>query len=835
MRMRPSLSTDEEHPGRKGTSDFRGSRFASALPEKHPVHQFSAGSSRLSLIFLMSGLLAMGVIGWNLGWLSSVGLRTAMAANPVLQPVAEASYEKDLLPFIQKYCADCHGSDSPEGDFSLERYTDLEGIHRDRGIWVKLMKLVDLGSMPPSSADQPTPAERAHVVAWLNRQLFYVNCDEPRSPGRVTIRRLNRTEYNNTVNALLGIQFKPAENFPSDDVGHGFDNIADVLTVPPLLIEKYLSAAESIAAIAIQDRSPVYSHQLLTGSVWKNEGSVNNRGHQKVFVSRGKSTATTSVPRKGRYQLKIDARQDKGGNEDAIMLVRLNDEELKSVEVKKTRNLEQFEIPFDAPAAGQLTISIAFVNDFYDAKAKKNRDRNLHVGDVVLEGPLDLTEDEKKLPRLILAVPGTNLTVTQAATKNLEAFLPRAFRRPATPEEISRYVHIVERGTEDQLSFRESMGIALQAILISPDFLFRVEGGRRRVGDVELIDDFALASRLSYFLWSSCPDEELFDLARANRLHEPQILKAQTLRMLSDPRADELIANFSGQWLGLRKLSTSEVDPNPKQFPDFTAEVRHDLWKETELFFGSIVRENRSIFELLTGKYTFLNHRLAKFYGLEGDFGPEFRRVEGLEHRAGVLTQGSVLTLTSYPDRTSPVKRGEWVLSVLLGDAPPPPPPTTPDLEQTAKKNPNLSFRETLELHRTDPGCASCHRTMDAVGFSLENFDAVGRWRTEDQGRPVDSAGMLPDGTPINNPGELTRVLVGRRDEFARHLTEKMMTFALGRGVEWTDRCAVDEVLEKIEEDDRFSTLIVEIVNSAPFQSRSVPAAGAAEKKPSSQ
>ncbi|WP_437226474.1 DUF1592 domain-containing protein [Planctomicrobium sp. SH661] len=733
---------------------------------------------------------------------------------------AAANYETDLKPFIQKYCADCHGNGSQEGDFALDRYADLESIQKDRAVWTKLLKLVELGSMPPSDATQPSPEERAAAVSWLDHQLFYVDCSTLQNPGRVTIRRLNRTEYNNTVNDLLGIEFKPADNFPSDDVGHGFDNIGDVLTVPPLLIEKYLAAAEAVSKAAIQARSPKYFEQKFATGSLKTEGSVHPGSDEMVFVSRGRVLAAATFPRDGEYQLRIQAFQDRGGQENAKMAVKLGESPLTTIEVKNSRRFEELTIPFQA-SAGPAEFSIEFLNDFYDEKAEKHRDRNLHVGSIELEGPLDVTDEERQRVSLTRSLPDENRSVRQAAAENLHAFLPRAFRRPVTDEELARFSGLVELAVEQGGSFEDGMEVALQAILVSPAFLFRVEGGRRQSGEVEILDDYALASRLSYFLWSSCPDDELFELAQENRLHEPEVLKEQTNRMLRDPRAQQLVSNFAGQWLGLRKLDTRDIAPDPEKFPNFTPEIRKDLWKETELFFGSIVEQDRSILELLTAQYTFLNDRLAQYYGIEGVEGPHFRKVDlAGRHRAGLLTQGSVLTLTSYPNRTSPVKRGEWVLSVLLGDAPPPPPPAVPGLDETSTKNPDLTFRESLILHRADPGCASCHKTMDEIGFGLENFDAIGRWRTEENGRPVDASGALPDGQTFNGSDELIRVLIGRRDDFARCLTEKMLTYAIGRGVDWYDRCAVDDILQSLEKDDRFSTLILGVVNSAPFQSR---------------
>jgi len=823
-----------EHHSPVGTGLFfnRKRCFCRHSDRNRPLSHLQRRSmNRMGKIPIVVGMVLLGIFGLVAGfvWRMMGGTTpVAFAAEPKTAVVKaasapRASYEKELLPFIKRYCSDCHGDGAQEGDFSLDRYTDLASIQHDRAVWTKLLKLLQLESMPPSTADQPTPEERARAVAWLDHQLFYVDCEAEQNPGRVTVRRLNRTEYNNTVNALLDIRFKPADNFPSDDVGHGFDNIADVLTVPPLLIEKYLAAAESIADVVSRNLSPLYFQRTIAVADWKNTGSVNDRKNGKAFLSRGTISTSVDFPRPGPYRLRVAAWQDKAGNEAAQLQVKLAGKEIKTVDVVPTRPGKFLEIDIPVSSNGRQEVSLSFLNDFYDDKVKKNGDRNLHLREVEVSGPLDQTKEEASRRRLIRYFPDKKTTFVQAATRNLEEFLPLAFRRPVTTAEVARFVEFAQAASQQDLSFSQSMGIALQAILISPDFLFRMESGRRRDGQIEMLDDYALASRLSYFLWSSCPDDELFDLAKANRLHDPEIFKSQTLRMLSDPRAEELVKNFSSQWLGLRKLSTAEVSPDTDLFPDFTNEIRNDLWKETELYFESILREDRSVFELLTGKYTFLNERLAKYYGIEGVKGPEFRKVSfNKGPRTGILTQGSILTLTSYPNRTSPVKRGEWVLSVLLGDAPPPPPPSVPALEQTSQKNPNLSFRETLELHRTDPGCASCHKTMDAVGFALENFDAVGRWRDQDHGRPVDSAGMLPDGTKINGPDDLTRVLVGRRDEFARHLSEKMLTFAIGRGVEWTDRCAIDGVMEALEQDDRFSTFILAIVNSAPFQARTI-------------
>lgn len=770
-------------------------------------------------------VLALLILG-GAGWLVSRSRTSAaVAASPVASAAAvkekQASYTEDLQPFIKRYCGECHSNGSQEGDFAFDRYASVAALKNDRQIWTKVIKLIKLGAMPPAESDQPSEEERGQAVGWLEHQLFYVDCSVDQNPGRVTVRRLNKAEYNNTVKDLLGVDFNPAKDFPSDDVGHGFDNIGDVLTIPPLLMEKYLAAAESIARAAIPSHGPKYAKTRVAAEQLKSEGSsVGNSSDGKSLASTSRVFQTFDIPRSGSYILRIDARQDAAGPEAAKMEVKVGGKLLQTVEVKNANTMQVYEFKLEAQP-GKTEISAAFINDFYDKTLKKNNDRNLHVGYLELEGPLGMTDAERATYALIRQVPQQGVSVSQAALANLKDFLPRAFRRPVAQQELDRYVSLVEQTVKHGESFPDAMSMALQAVLISPHFLFRVEGGRRQAGDIETIDDFALASRLSYFLWSSMPDEELFQLAREDRLHQPDVLKQQTLRMMQDPRSNALIENFAGQWLGLRKLGTNEIDPDGKLFSEFTRDIRMDMWKETELFFGSVVRTDASIYELLSGQYTFLNERLAKFYGIDGVSGPEFRRVDLKDgKRAGVVTQGSVLTLTSYPTRTSPVKRGEWVLSNILGDSPPDPPPVVPALSETQAANPNLSFREQLVLHREDPGCYACHKIMDDIGFGLQNFDAVGRWRTKDGPHDIDASGVFPSGEKFDGPGELIGILRQHQDQFARCLTEKMLTFALGRGVEWFDKCAVDSITSELSRNDRFSTLVLGIVNSAPFQNR---------------
>jgi hypothetical protein len=751
------------------------------------------------------------VVGAMVLVLSGTRFLRIWLSPPTVRPVpadARNDFEKDLLPFLQHYCADCHGDGGHEGDFTYDRYHDVEALKRDRHVWTKVLKNLKSEAMPPADADPPPAEERARAVKWLDHQLFYVDCSQPRDPGRVTVRRLNRSEYNNTVRDLLGVHFQPANDFPADDTGHGFDNIGDVLTVPPLLLEKYLAAAEEIADRAVRSQSPSYSRNRYSA---KPKGNVRDQVEGKVLIVKdGVIHQSFAFPRPGRYAIRVQARLDPPGEQPANMEVRLGTAVVQTVELKNGEPLQVFETVVDA---GDRTQKVSVTV----------KDRPLQVAYIEVEGPLEFTDEERRAQPLVRDLPRAGVTPAAAARANLQRFLPRAFRREIPADECERYVALTQRALDRGDSFDQAMNLTLQAVLVSPHFLFRVEGGRRRDAGVEMLDDFALASRLSYFLWSSLPDDELFELAGQNRLHDPAVLRQQTLRLLNHPRADALVAHFASQWLGLRRLTTRDVRPDAAQFPGFDDQMRLDLWKETELFFGSIVRSNGSIYELLTARYSFLNERLARHYGIEGVSGPEFRRVDFKDQpRAGVLTQGSFLTLTSHPGRTSPVKRGEWVLTNLLGDAPPEPPPSVPTLEQTQAANPTLTLRQQMERHRADPACANCHRVMDAIGFGLENFDPVGRWRDRDGTQPIDAKGALPTGETFDGPIELVAILNQRKADFGRCLTEKLLTYALGRGVEWYDKCAVDDILARLKTDDRFATLILAIVESAPFQMRRV-------------
>lgn len=609
-----------------------------------------------------------------------------LAAAPVpsvaseAQQIDQATFTKDIQPLLAKYCTNCHGGERPRADLSLTKYKDADAVMRDRKVWEKVILHVRAREMPPENKPQPTPAEAQLLTLWIEAQLARVDCTKDRDPGRVTLRRLNRAEYNNTIRDLVGVDFQPAEDFPADDVGYGFDNIGDVLTLPPILLEKYLAAAEKIV--------------------------------EKVWA---------------------------------------------------------------------------------DADARR---------------------------RLMIVRPPRDQDPTDAGRKILENFASRAYRRPATEEEVTRLLRFVQLARKNGDRFDTGIQLAVQAVLVSPHFLFRIETDPRPgTGPaVRSLNDWELATRLSYFLWSSMPDDELFTHAKKGTLRKDGNLEAQVRRMLKSPKARALGENFAGQWLQLRNLKT--LTPDPGTYPTFDEPLRNAMQKETELFFEAIVQEDRSVLDFLDADFSFLNERLAKHYGVAGVKGDQFRRVTLKDGpRGGVLTQASVLTLTSNPTRTSPVKRGKWILETILGTPPPPPPPEVPELDD--QKELTGSLRQRMEQHRQKPICASCHQRMDPLGFGFENFDGIGGWRTKDGKEAIDPSGVLPGGEKFSGPVELKAVLKAKKDEYTRCLSEKMLTYALGRGLEHYDRCAVDDVAAALKKDQyRFSSLVLAIVQSDPFQKR---------------
>ncbi len=738
-------------------------------------------------------------------------------------PASEEKFQKQVLPFLKKYCLDCHGNGADEGGLTLDAFLKPEEFHANRKTAELVFKMLNAGAMPPEDGEQPSMEERQQAVDWIDAKLYYVDCELPPDPGRVTIRRLNRAEYNNTIRDLLGIDFEPAADFPSDEVGNGFDNIGDVLSLPPLLMEKYLDAAETIAQKAIVGNPARLGTQRVAGNRLKQTGGasgLDDAGFVRM-PSVGSVVATFQAPVSGEYFFRAEAMADQAGPETAQMEFRVNGRKVQVVDVKGSRKAEDYEIAIKLDQ-GQHQLEAAFINDYYNrfARDRRQRDRNLYIRKLELAAK---SVSSNLLPephrRIILASPDNSLTAKASMEKNLRAFIGRAFRRPALDEEVEKFTTLgmfaISRGDR----FEQGMQLAVTAVLVSPHFLFRVENHAQPDDPqkIQPITDYEFASRLSYFLWSSMPDDELFALAAKGELQKPEVLEAQTRRMLKDPKSQALVENFASQWLNLRNLE--DISPDPKQFPTFNNQLQKDMRKETEAFFAAVMRDDLSVDDFLDGNFTFLNERLAEHYGIPDVKGSAFQKVslKGIP-RAGVLTQASILTLTSNPTRTSPVKRGKWIMENFLNEAPPPPPPNVPELEETAKESPGLSLRKQLELHRKSPGCASCHKTMDPLGLGFENFDAIGRWRDREGKSKVDASGELPGGKKFNGPIELITILKGKKTQFRRCLAEKLLTYALGRGLEYYDRCAVDKILKNMNQDNnRFSRMVIEIVRSQPF------------------
>jgi Protein of unknown function (DUF1592)/Protein of unknown function (DUF1588)/Protein of unknown function (DUF1585)/Protein of unknown function (DUF1587)/Protein of unknown function (DUF1595) len=627
---------------------------------------------------------------------------TIESASPKAVPV----YSKDIAPLLDRYCLHCHDNATAQGRIVLDVFRDGPPDPKHRSLLLRVADNLRTQNMPPAGEARPNGEELETINSWLDIALLENNG----GAERVAVRRLNRAEYNNTIRDLVGVDLHPADEFPSDDVGYGFDNIGEVLSTPPVLLEMYLAAAEKLIGEAF--RSDFVRERLM---------------HPPV----------DTVPRAFR----------------------------------------KYKPPVRSPRADKTLRPVPAAPD-------PELRRQQHIYDILL------------------------------------AFCDRAFRRPATHDEITRLLGIVLSAEKDGEQTELALQLAFRAVLVSPHFLFlekRIDHDTVSTSDSLPINDFDLASRISYFLWSSMPDEQLFRVAAQGLLRRREHLRLQVKRMLRDPKARALAENFASQWLQTRKLK--DFTPDPALYPDFDESLREAMLTETELFFESVRDKDRSVLEFLDADYTFVNDRLARFYGIAGVTGDGFRRVSlAGTSRGGVLTQASVLAATSNPNRTSPVKRGKWILENILG-APPSPPPSGVEALKEGKGDAHAgTLRQRMEQHRTDPACASCHRRMDPLGFGLENFDTIGGWRTTDGGQLIDSSGYLPGDRPFHGPGELKAALLTRRDAFVRCLTEKMLTYALGRGLDRADRRAVDQIVTRLARSDyRFSALILAVVESEPF------------------
>ena len=637
----------------------------------------------------VGAVVLVGIVLWGTG---AVEPQAVEAAKP-------DTFQAQIAPFVKKYCLECHGADASEAGIALHTFDSEKSVQKARKVWEKVLPMLEIEAMPPveEGRERPTHDEFLAVTSWLEDKLFNIDCKLDRDPGRVTVRRLNRNEYNNTIRDLLGIDFQPADDFPSDDVGYGFDNIGDVLSVSPLLMEKYLDAAEKISEKVISTADPKKARKVrFAGKQLKPGGAAEDQGDGYSIISAGNVVAEHNFPRDGEYLLRGQAMADQAGNELAKMEFSIDGKSVHTSEVKGQRTPNEYEFKLRV-TKGHHKFTAAFPNDFYDPKAKRGaNDRNLFISWLEVAGPLDVRPEDlpESQRKLIVATPSATRSLTDAARENLRPLIRRAFRRSVTDDDINRFVPLVELAISQGESFERGMQLALQGVLCSPNFLFRIEQDSKPDDPKAKheVSQFELATRLSYFLWSSMPDDELLTLAERGELRKSEVLTAQVKRLLADSRSRALVQNFAMQWLNLRSLD--ELTPDPQKFPDFNPQLRDDMLRETELFVDHVLREDLSTLELLDGKFTFINERLAKLYGINGVQGQDFKKVslEKVSGRAGLLTQASILTVTSNPGRTSPVKRGKWIMENILGTAPPPPPPNVPSLEETQKAKPDVGL-----------------------------------------------------------------------------------------------------------------------------------------------
>ena len=757
----------------------------------------------------------------------------SQAAPTRFVPLAASTsgtYTTEIAPVVNTYCLPCHNDQKQRAGVSFSHARSAADIKSAPDLWQMAAHNVSQNIMPPEGRPQPTKAQRDRLARFIEETLSAKSCTIP-NPGRVTLRRLNREEYNNSVRDLFGVDFRPADDFPSDDVGYGFDNIGDVLSISPLLMEKYLNAAETISEQVIS----LPQRQLTKWSGGDLSGSSNADDSGNYFLAaEGDGGVEYSFPADGTYLVRARAFQDKAGDESAKMGFTIDGQSQAVSDVAALRNAPALYQQTLHVTKGRHRLALSFLNDFYKPELPEGqRDRNLYIQSVELDGPLE--DDARVLPssqkRIIFVTAGQIAQDREGAARQVVTEMARRiYRRPPAPEDVERLMSAFKLADAHGESFERGVQLALQAALVSPRFLFRVESISDDVAKTvptqdRVLDSYELATRLSYFLWSSTPDDQLMQLAQSGQLQKPEVLQAQAARMLRDPKAHALADNFAGQWLMLRNLR--DVAPDPELYPDWNDKLRAAMKQESLLFFQEVVDKNRSITDFLDGKFTYLNETLARHYGISTVRGDNFQRIELkgelARERGGVLTQASVLTVTSNPTRTSPVKRGKWVLENFWGTPPPPPPPGVPQLRENRVISSTLTMRKRMEEHRKNPDCASCHARMDPIGFSLENYDATGAWRTKEGAMPIDTSAVLADGTRFVGPIQFKAVLMQKKVQFVGAFSQKMLTYALGRGLETGDKCNVDAIVKHVAASgNTFGSLIEAIVVSDAFRKQRV-------------
>ncbi len=781
---------------------------------------------------------------------------TTLAAQP-----KAPKFDDGGRAFLAKYCLKCHSGKKPTAGLSLESFKDSLSLIKQRRTWKDIVRRIATGEMPPKGQAKPTVAEAVAFTDLVKTVFDYADKNAKPDPGRVTLRRLNRVEYRNTIRDLIGVKFDPTADFPSDDIGHGFDNIGDVLTMSPVLMERYLAAAEQIMSQAIMPNPPPVIKRRLS-SIYTEPASPESaklavkgfrpmRTDGKRHIDRGPINTPYKWERDGEYIFRTRVYAQSGNGKPLKVTILVYGKDLPnpspSAELDKllgnvyrpARVLKTFYVKATTPEDAEvLEVRVPPMPNRHrmliaiEKQAKGQPASTLWVQYLALDGPLDPRPASHR--RLLAAAPGKSKA--EQTREVLARFLRRAFRRPIEKDELARSVRLVEDAMADGEKWEAAIQFAMQAALCSPKFLFRLELDQNpKSTKIRDLDEFHLASRLSYFIWASMPDDTLLDLAEKKQLTAN--LDAQVQRMLADPRAASLVDNFAMQWLQLKRIEF--VSPDGKLFPTFNVKLRNAMVRETELFVQSILHQDRSVLDLINADYTFLNGPLAKHYGIADTNGntvgkkptkPRGKRIPPTKfvrvslqdrNRGGLLTHASVLTVTSNPTRTSPVRRGRWVLEQILGAPPPPPPPNVPELPEAEKHAKAASLRARLEIHRRNPLCANCHAKMDPIGFALENFNAVGAWRVKDGNFDIDATGEFTDGTKFTGPIELKQFVMKNKDKFVRCLTEKMLIYAIGRGLEYYDRPTIEKIVKSLSAKDyKFSALIIEIVKSDAFRKR---------------
>ena len=745
------------------------------------------------------------------------------SVRPKPDAIAHGSFDQQVQPVLREFCSPCHNDKKANAGVNMSVFGDPASLAAKRDGWELILSKLKANEMPPIEEEQPAESARAAFISFVQREFDRADRAQRAmkpDPGRVPVHRLTRVEYANTVRDLLGVDFRATEEFPPDDSGYGFDNIGDILTVSPALMEKYLVAAERIASRAVG------------GDAWPEPGFFTRKSRVRR-VADGVAELRDILEYDADYVIRVSIAGHRGPQDPPVTLVISVDGRpvttatvpVQISAVNRQGGATQRAV-YDARVflTGNAHVFRAeFVDDVtlkvIPQKARNDVNQNIFPESIEIAGPYrpkDAQRVTQKFRRAFLMCDPASGPA--CVDRILTTLARRAFRRPVARAEVLRLIKVYDRAKVSGYTAAQSLQFAIAAVLVSPQFLFRIErdpgpGVIARVSGVEL------ASRLSYFLWSSMPDDELLRLGEAGRLRVPAVLAAQVKRMIADPKSAALSENFAAQWLETSGLDA--VTRDAMRFPEWNNELRDALRAETRLFFDDVLRERRPLADFIDGKYTFLNERLARHYGVPGVEGPDFRRVELTNgQRSGVLTHGSVLTVSSYPTRTSVVLRGKYLLENVFNAPPPPPPADVPTLDEGAI-GVAASHRAQLEQHRADPLCASCHNKLDPLGFALENYDAIGRWRTDDGKFPVDAAGTLPSGKSFSGPAELKTLLLERMPDFTRSLSEKMLTYALGRGVEPSDRLVIrDLVRDTVANGHTLEALIQGIVRSVPFQQR---------------